>query len=281
MCRVFSRTLMYDGHKAQLVAIHDITNTKLAESELRRTKKFLDTVIEHVPLPIVVKSVPNSTLDARDCQFTLVNRAFEELTGDSRSKLIGKSASELYPRERAERIAASDRETLESHVAVLTREHPIHTTHNGTRLVSTKKVAIRDDDGRPQYLLSLLDDVTDRRRSEQRIAHLAHYDSLTDLPNRAAFNECFAATLERAAANNERFSILSVDLDHFKEVNDLFGHSIGDALLREVTRRLQAAATGAFLARIGGDEFMLIVNGWRAAGRRRGAGRAPAGRLRG
>jgi diguanylate cyclase (GGDEF)-like protein len=144
-------------------------------------------------------------------------------------------------------------------VPVLTREHPIPTAHNNTRLVSAKKVAIRDDDGKPQYLLSLLDDVTERRRAEQRIAYMAHYDNLTDLPNRAAFNECFAATLERAAANNERFSILSVDFDHFKEVNDLFGHSIGDALLREATRRLQAAATGAFLARIGGDEFMLIV----------------------
>jgi diguanylate cyclase (GGDEF)-like protein/PAS domain S-box-containing protein len=256
---VFSRTLMYNGHKARLVAIHDITKTKLVESELRRTKKFLDTVIEHVPLPIVVKSVPNSTQDARDCPFTLVNRAFEELTGDSRAKLIGKSASELFPRERAERIAASDRETLESRVAVLTREQPIPTAHNGTRLVSTKKVAIRDEDGKPQYLLSLLDDVTERKRSEQRIAHLAHYDSLTDLPNRAAFNECFAATLERAADDKECFSILSVDLDHFKEVNDLHGHSIGDALLREATRRLQTAAAGAFLARIGGDEFMLIM----------------------
>lgn len=71
----------------------------------------------------------------------------------------------------------------------------------------------------------------------------------------------FAVTLERAAQNKERFSILSVDLDHFKEVNDLHGHSIGDALLREATRRMQAAAEGAFLARIGGDEFMLIVTG--------------------
>jgi diguanylate cyclase (GGDEF)-like protein len=79
------------------------------------------------------------------------------------------------------------------------------------------------------------------------------------LPNRAAFNECFAATLERAAANNEQFSIMSADFDHFKEINDLFGHSIGDALLCEASRRLQAAAAGAFLARIGGDEFMLIV----------------------
>ncbi|MBI3704781.1 MAG: EAL domain-containing protein [Rhizobiales bacterium] len=256
---IYSRTLMYSGHKARMVALHDITKIKLTESELRRTKKFLDTIIEHVPLPIVVKNVPNSSQDALDCQFTLVNRAFEELTGDLRSKLIGKSASELYTRERAERIAESDRETLESRAAVLTLEHPIVTASNGIRLVAAKKVAIRDDDGKPQYLLSLLDDVTERRRSEQRIAHMAHYDSLTELPNRAAFNERFAATLERAAANNEQFSVLSVDFDHFKEVNDLFGHSTGDALLREATRRLQAAATGAFLARVGGDEFMLIV----------------------
>ena len=88
---------------------------------------------------------------------------------------------------------------------------------------------------------------------------MAHYDNLTDLPNRAAFNECFAATLDRAAASGEQFAILSVDLDRFKEANDAYGHSVGDALLREVARRLQAAAAGAFLARIGGDEFTLIV----------------------
>jgi diguanylate cyclase (GGDEF)-like protein/PAS domain S-box-containing protein len=256
---VSSRTLMYDGHKARMVAIHDITKIKLTESELRRTKIFLDTIIEHVPLPIAVKSVPSSSQDARDCKFTLINRAFEELTGESRAKLIGKSASELFTRERAERIMASDRETLESHGAVLTRENPIPTAHNNIRLVSTKKVAIRDDDGRPQYLLTLLDDVTERRRTEQRIEHLAHHDSLTDLPNRTAFNECFAATIERAAANNEQFSILSVDFDRFKEVNDLFGHSTGDALLREASRRLQAVVGGAFLARVGGDELMLLV----------------------
>ena len=59
--------------------------------------------------------------------------------------------------------------------------------------------------------------------------------------------------------NKKQFAILSIDLDRFKEVNDLFGHLVGDELLREITRRLQAAADGAFLARVGGDEFMLIV----------------------
>src|SRR5262249_1564274 len=97
------------------------------------------------------------------------------------------------------------------------------------------------------------------KRAEARIAHMAHHDSLTDLPNRAAFNERLAAALENAGASGQSFAVMCLDLDRFKEVNDVFGHSSGDALLREAAQRLQAAAGGAFLARFGGDEFMLLV----------------------
>ena len=105
------------------------------------------------------------------------------------------------------------------------------------------------------------DEITERKRSEAKIAHLAHHDVLTGLPNRAAFNESFAATLERAKRSGEQFALLCLDLDRFKYVNDLFGHAVGDALLCEVARRLKAASGGAFLARIGGDEFTIIVTG--------------------
>jgi diguanylate cyclase (GGDEF)-like protein len=103
------------------------------------------------------------------------------------------------------------------------------------------------------------EDVTEQKRAEQRIAHMAHYDTLTDLPNRAAFKDSMAATLDRAAATGEQFAVLSIDLDRFKEANDTYGHLVGDALLNEVARRLQAAAGGIFVARIGGDEFAIIV----------------------
>jgi diguanylate cyclase (GGDEF)-like protein len=103
------------------------------------------------------------------------------------------------------------------------------------------------------------EDVTERRHAEKQIAYMAHHDLLTGLPNRAAFTEHFAAVLDQAAASDGSFAVLCIDLDRFKEVNDVFGHSAGDGLLREASRLLRAAAGDAFLARLGGDEFTVIV----------------------
>jgi diguanylate cyclase (GGDEF)-like protein/PAS domain S-box-containing protein len=256
---VFSQTLNYGGHRARLAAVHDVTRQKLSEDELRRTRKFLDTIIEHVPLPISVKDVPGGTTDAREGRFTLVNRAFEKLMGDPRSRVIGKTLHEVYPKQRADMIVASDSATLQSNEPVLVREHSIATSAGVQRTMTATKVAVRDDDGKPQYLLTVLEDVTERRRAEQRIAHMAHCDALTDLPNRAAFNEHLAATLAESAKTGRPFAVLAIDLDRFKEVNDVFGHAVGDALLREIARRLRTAAGSAFVARLGGDEFSFIV----------------------
>jgi diguanylate cyclase (GGDEF)-like protein len=103
------------------------------------------------------------------------------------------------------------------------------------------------------------EDVTERRRAEKQIAHMAHHDLLTDLPNRAAFTARFATVLDHASASGGSFAVLCIDLDRFKEVNDVFGHSVGDGMLREVSRLLRAAAGEAFLARLGGDEFTVIA----------------------
>jgi diguanylate cyclase (GGDEF)-like protein/PAS domain S-box-containing protein len=256
---VSSKTLTYEGHRARLAAVHDITQTKNVERELRRTQIFLDEVIEHVPVPIVVRDVKGDGMLAQANRFTLFNKAYEQLTGDSREQLIGKTAYEIYAPDRAEIVMRADREALQAPGVVVTPEHEIPTAHHGTRLVVAKKTVIRDETGTPQHLLTVLHDVTDSRRAEQQISYLAHNDSLTGLPNRASFLTHVNALFEKNSKSREPFAVMCLDLDRFKEANDVYGHLVGDGLLREVARRLQAAAQGAFLARIGGDEFMVVL----------------------
>jgi diguanylate cyclase (GGDEF)-like protein len=110
------------------------------------------------------------------------------------------------------------------------------------------------------------EDITEQHRAEQALTeakltaeHLAWHDALTDLPNRAALNGHLSRVLVDARTTDNSFAILCIDLDRFKQINDLFGHSMGDSALRLISQRLQAAAEGAFLARIGGDEFVAIT----------------------
>ena len=104
----------------------------------------------------------------------------------------------------------------------------------GTRIVTATRLPVTDADGKPQYLISVINDVTERKRHEQRIAHMARHDPLTDLPNRAAFNDCIASRSISQPESRESFAVLCMDLDRFKAVNDMFGHAVGDTLLREM-----------------------------------------------
>ena len=110
-----------------------------------------------------------------------------------------------------------------------------------------------------QYLLTVMEDRTHRKRAEAQIARLVHHDLLTGLPNRAAFTACIDATIETAANEGQSFALMCLDFDRFKEVNDVYGHAVGDEMLRQLSKRLQAAVGGAFLARLGGDEFVVIA----------------------
>jgi diguanylate cyclase (GGDEF)-like protein/PAS domain S-box-containing protein len=236
------------------VATHeDVTERKRAERELENTRSFLNTIIENVPSPIIVKDI--ATL-----RYLLINSAAEKLLGVDRTTMLNKTAKDVMPAASAAKIEAEDMKIIESGKSMFFDEHTIATPGNGTRIVTATRLPVMAADGKPQYLISLIRDLTDRKRHEQRIAHMAHHDSLTDLPNRAAFNECISATTALASNSGDSFALLSLDLDRFKAVNDVFGHSVGDALLREVSARLEQASQGAFLARVGGDEFAIITS---------------------
>ena len=106
--------------------------------------------------------------------------------------------------------------------------------------------------------LVTFEDITERRQAEARIAHMAHHDALTGLPNRLLFHEKLADAVARSR-RGEPSSVLCLDLDHFKSVNDTLGHPVGDALLREVTARLKNQVRETdIIARLGGDEFAVV-----------------------
>jgi diguanylate cyclase (GGDEF)-like protein len=101
-------------------------------------------------------------------------------------------------------------------------------------------------------------DITDRKLSEARIVHLARHDPITDLPNRVAFNEHLARVFNEASAGHGSFAVVRIDIDRFREINDVFGQATGDAVLAELAKRLKHAGNGAFLARPSGDIFSIV-----------------------
>jgi diguanylate cyclase (GGDEF)-like protein/PAS domain S-box-containing protein len=251
---IYGRSLNYRGRSASLVAAVDITARKRAEDEVRSTREFLSAVIENVPVSIFVK-------DAVDLRYVLVNRAAEEFLGLPREEIVGKAAHDIFPGSTANAVRTRDRDQLKTEGCGTLEGYDVETPGNGIRAANSKRLTIRGVDGQAEYLLVMTEDVTEKLKAEAQIKHLAHHDPLTNLPNRASFNAHFAEAIDRADATGGSFAALCIDLDRFKEVNDVFGHSIGDGLLCQISARMREVAGKAFVARLGGDEFTIILQG--------------------
>ena len=165
------------------------------------------------------------------------------------------------------RVRLSDRanEAIQGsfRVAFDTNEIQTHTyevtTPGGVRHLETRVVPEHGPDGRPESLLLVSSDLTDRRREQQDLEYDASHDPLTGLANRALFLSCLQSAADHHG-DRGAFAVLYLDLDRFKNVNDSFGHAAGDELLLEVSRRLAAALRqGDVIARLGGDEFTILL----------------------
>jgi diguanylate cyclase (GGDEF)-like protein/PAS domain S-box-containing protein len=238
------------------VATHeDITEQRRAEQELDKTKRFLDSIIEHIPIAVIVKDVSTR-------KYVLVNRVFQAMVGLQQNELLGKTVFDIYNSKTATFIDDLDNDFLRNSSGVRYDEYEVESELHGSRIHATSRIVTSDGRGNPQYFITVIEDVTERKKSEQRIAFMAHHDALTGLANRAAV----AQRIEEAAARQRRwgdpFTVLLLDLDRFKLVNDTLGHSAGDELLREAAMRLKAMLRETdVLARLGGDEFAVIQGG--------------------
>ncbi len=235
-----------------LLVFEDISDRQSLSQELESTKKFLELVVDNIPVALIVEQV-------KDGRYLLANRSAETILNRRREEATGLTASDIFNPKEAKLIIARDEAAIKKR-GMITEEHPI-STKDGLRLFLTRRATVLNDSGEPQYLIKTHEDVTDRRQTESRMAHMAYHDGLTDLPNRAAFLQALTQMIEACEGTGEEFAVLCVDLDGLKEVNDVFGHALGDKLLIEVAQRLQDSARGGVVARLSGDEFGLIIDG--------------------
>ncbi|MFL6585604.1 MAG: EAL domain-containing protein [Luteimonas sp.] len=229
----------------------DVTRRRRDESDLR----LLRRAVEATENGIVITDAR-----ASDQPMVYINPAFSRITGYAAEECLGRNCRFLQGGEFDQPALPAIRDAIEQarEVRVQLRNY----RRDGSPFWNELRMApVRDQDGMLTHFVGILNDITERRRAEDSLAHRATHDELTGLPNRELVMECLAKAVARADAGDSCVGLVFVDLDDFKLINDSLGHASGDEVLRTVGRRLRAALQpGDTVGRFGGDEFVLVVN---------------------
>jgi diguanylate cyclase (GGDEF)-like protein/PAS domain S-box-containing protein len=196
---------------------------------------------------------------ALDGRFLKVNAKLCDMLGYGRDELLGKVFAEVtHPEDRGASVQAAASAVGDG--AVLPFEKRYVRKDGGMLWASVTVSLVRDARGAPQYFVAMVQDISARKLAEEKIVHRATHDVLTDLPNRALFTDRLEQAIRHARRQGWTAGVMFMDLDRFKQVNDNFGHAAGDALLKEVARRLARAIRDSdTAARVGGDEFAVVL----------------------
>jgi len=188
-------------------------------------------------------------------------RGWQDITGQDDAEAAGLgSVDTVHPDDQARTIQAW--QSAVSSGAPYENECRVRQKGGDYRWMLTRAVPLRNPDGTVREWVGGLSDIHDRKVAECELWRLANHDPLTGLPNRMLFQHRLEQALAEAKRNGTGISLLVIDLDEFKDVNDSFGHDAGDALLKETAVRLSAVARGCdTVARLGGDEFVVLLAG--------------------
>lgn len=245
-----------------------LLNEKLGECERahKSISRELDMIIDNIPGLVFYKDRHN--------RYTKVNKYLTDIYKKTKQELEGKSLFALYSRSDAENYYEDDLQVINSGTAKLNIEER-WMTKTGPRWINVNKIPFVNADGEIQGVIGLAMDITDKKKYEEKILKLlaeleiektaalksSFTDGLTGIYNRRYFNEVLSRAIAAARRKKHMLSIVMIDIDYFKNYNDLFGHVAGDECLKKVAGALQAAACRATdtLARYGGEEFAVIL----------------------
>ncbi len=232
-----------------------VTNLKQTKTELEKSQSQLQAIIHNAMDGIFTINETGEILG--------LNPAAEQIFGYAQQDLLGKNLNLLMPEPfRSEHDSYINRyiQTGEAKIIGVRGREVEAVRKNGEQFpmeLSASEMLL----GGQRYFVGIVRDITERKKTEKKIAYLAHYDYLTDLPNRALFLDNLEHSVSLAKRNKFKVAVLFLDLDGFKKINDTLGHAAGDLLLREVSLRLKETIRNSdTVARVGGDEFIFVLN---------------------
>ena len=232
----------------RMAVIHDLSERLRMEQERRSAAEALGTIAEGV---IIADSAH---------RVLAINAACRSITGYGNGETVGLDFTASRCLEDGRPLPADLWETVERNGHW--RGEVWSLRRDGERYPEWLSIsAIRDRNGIVQRYVAVFSDISERRRYQQHLEHLAHHDALTGLANRQSFEQRASETIAGAARSGSQLSLLFVDLDGFKAVNDSYGHAFGDRLLAMVAERINSQLReGDFAGRIGGDEFTILLD---------------------
>jgi diguanylate cyclase (GGDEF)-like protein/PAS domain S-box-containing protein len=244
-------------HQKLLAERADTLAQELADSERSRERAIRDSIERLAQvidtLPVLINAVDSAGR-------TLFVNAFEtDFFGVDPAAVVGQPLAELTGKLNAERNQTLDQLVFTTGRALPAFEEDLISAAGRRRSFLTTKTPLRDHAGAIAGVLTSSLDITANKRTEEHLRYLAHHDPLTALPNRTLLGEKLRAAIARARRGDKIFALHLVDLDGFKAVNDVHGHSVGDRFLKAVGERLsQVVRDSDTLARLGGDEFAIL-----------------------
>jgi diguanylate cyclase (GGDEF)-like protein/PAS domain S-box-containing protein len=243
-------TVAADGTPSGVLGVaRDISERRAAEDKIR----LLSQAVDQSPVSVMITDP--------DGRIEYVNMAFERATGFSEAEVLGSVDSLLQASGTTDEFTTGLRETL-ARGESWEGEFLSH-RRSGEQFWEYAHVSpVLADDGTVRRFLAVKEDITERKRQHQRILYQAHYDQLTELPNRTLSLDRMQQLIGQSSRQRTKIAVLFVDLDDFKKINDSLGHEAGDQVLVQAARRFRECLREQdTVGRLGGDEFIVIVSG--------------------